>query len=68
MNRIYNDNDLIDIREMNSLVNTTSYHKKFCFSRHDVYFIMNYLDNWTITDIVMTLSLSIRMKDYSCIE
>jgi len=51
VDRIYDNNDLINIGEMDGLVNTISYHKKFCFSRCDVYFMMNYLDNWTVMDM-----------------
>jgi len=51
MDRIYDDNDLIDIGKIGGLVNTVSYHKKFCFSRCDVYYMMNYLNDWTVMDV-----------------
>jgi len=51
MNRIHDDNDLIDIGEMGSLVNTVSYCKKFYFSRCDVYCMMNHFDDWTVIDM-----------------
>ena len=45
MDRIHDDNNLIDIGEM------VSYYKKFCFSRHNIYCMMICLDNWTVIDI-----------------
>ena len=51
MDKICNNNDLIDIGKIGGLVNTISYHKKFCFSRHNVYYMMNHLDDWTIVDM-----------------
>ena len=53
MNRIHGNNDSIDIGEMGSLVNTTSYHKKFCFSKYVIYYMMNHLDDWTVIDVNM---------------
>ena len=51
MDKIHDDNNSIDIGEIDSLVNTTSYHKKFYFSKHDVYCMMNHLYDWTVVDI-----------------
>ena len=51
MDRIHDDNNLIDIGEIGGLVNTISYYKKFCFSRCDVYCMMNCLDDWTVVDM-----------------
>jgi len=53
MDRIHDDNDSIDIGEMDSLVNTASYYKKFYFSRHDIYCMINCLDDWTVMDVNM---------------
>jgi len=49
--KIHDDNNLIDIGEMGGLVNTISYHKKFCFSRHNIYCMMICLDDWTVIDM-----------------
>ena len=51
MDKIHDNNNSIDIGEIDSLVNTTSYHKKFYFSKHDVYCMMNHLYDWTVVDI-----------------
>ena len=51
MDKIHDDNNSTDIGEIGGLVNTISYHKKFCFSKHDVYCMMNHLYDWTVVDI-----------------
>ena len=53
MNKICDDNNLIDIGEMGGLINTTSYCKKFCFSRCNIYYMMNCLNDWTVMDMNM---------------
>ena len=48
MNGVYDDNDLIHIRRIDSLINVTSYDKKFSFSKHNIDYMINGLDDWVI--------------------
>ena len=45
MNRITDDNDLTDVGKTHSLIDTTSYCKELCFSSHNIYNMINCLDN-----------------------
>ena len=51
MDRVSDNNNLIDIRKIGLLVNTTSYCEKFCFGGCDIHCLMNHLDDWTIVNI-----------------
>jgi len=53
IDKICDDNDSIDIEEIGGLINTTSYHKKFYFSRHNIYCMINCLDDWTVINVNM---------------
>ena len=54
INRVCDDDNLFDVGKMGRLVNITSY---FHFSWHDIYCVMNHLDNWTI--IVWTYTIKV---------
>ena len=45
MNEVSDNNDLPNIREVSSLVNTTSNGKEFCFSGYNICDVMNSLNN-----------------------
>ena len=45
MDRVSNDNDLINVRQLSGLVDAASDGKKFCFSGCDIYDMMDHLDN-----------------------
>ena len=51
MNGVYNDRDLVDIRKVDGLVNTTSYCKEFSFSSCDINGIVYCFDDWSIMAI-----------------
>ena len=51
MDRICDDNDLIDVGQISSLVNTTSDDEELNFSRYNINSMIDYLDNWTIMDM-----------------
>jgi len=51
MDEICDDEDSINIRETGSLINTTSYHKEFGFSRCNINYVMYYLDDWIVMDM-----------------
>ena len=53
MNGVYNDNNLINVRKMDSLVDTVSYCKKFGFSRYDLNHIMYSFDDQVIVTVDM---------------
>ena len=53
MDRIFNDDDSTNIGKMEGLINTVSYHINFCFSRHNVYCMMNHFDDWTFINMDM---------------
>ena len=49
MDRVHNDDDndddLTDVGKTGSLVDTISHCKELCFHSHDIYSMVNYLDN-----------------------
>ena len=45
MDRVCDNNNLIHVRKMSSLINTTYNGKKFAFSRHDIDHMMYGLDD-----------------------
>jgi len=51
MDKTTDNNDLTDVRKTCSLIDTISYYKKLCFSSHDVYSIIDCLNNWIVVDI-----------------
>ena len=51
MDRVYNNDNLIDVEKMDLLVDTISYCKKFCFGEYNIYCLMNHLDDWTVVNM-----------------
>jgi len=51
MNKITDNNDLTNVGKIYSLVDTISYCEKLCFSSHDIYSMINCLNNWVVVDI-----------------
>ena len=48
MNEICDDNNPFDVRDICDLIYTISYSEEFHFSCHNVYCIINCLDDWTV--------------------
>ena len=51
MDRICDNNDSIDVRNMCSLNDATSYCKKFSFYRYDFNYIVYSFDDWVIVTV-----------------
>ena len=51
MYRICDDENLINIRKTDSLINTASYYKEFSFSKYDVNYMIYCLDDWIVMDM-----------------
>ena len=51
MNRVGNNDDSPNIRQVSGLVNATSNSKHFSFSVCDVYGMVDSLDNWSIVNM-----------------
>jgi len=53
MNRICNDDNLINVGQTSGLVNIVSDSKELSFSRHDINGMIDCLNDWTIMDMDM---------------
>jgi len=51
MYQIYDDNNMMDIVYLSSLVNTTSDSKEFSFGGSNIDYIMKSLDDWVIENV-----------------
>ena len=48
MNGVHNNEIFLNIKALNSLVDTVSSYKEFSFSGHNIDSMMQCLDNWSI--------------------